>query len=695
MPLRPLTHRLPATCNIPLICIGLFALVILVFGQTLGFQFVNFDDDHLVSENAHILRGLTSGNLSWALVAGTGRCMADTDYWRPLSLISHMADMQLFGMHAGAHHCVNVTIHAINSVLLFLVLFSMTDMIWRSAMVAALFAIHPLHVESVAWVAERKDVLSGLFFVLTLAAYVRFVRIPFAWGNYFLILIFSALALMSKPMVVTIPVVLLVLDYWPLNSNLNSNVRRRPLYRLVLEKVPLFAMALCVAWLTAHSSGGINPELMDSISLPWRLGMALVSSVTYLNQMVWPFGLAVFYPHPGTSLPLLSVCLASVVLVVITLTVIWKHKHRYLAFGWLWYLVMLLPVAGIVQSGEQAHADRYTYLPLIGIFIMIVWALADWAGDFDNRKKLMAAATVIILGSFVLIARQQTSYWHDSITLMSHTVQCTGNNTHAHDNLGNAYLKNGNFNEALKEYQTSLKLRPGYAYAEYNLACALLKKGLLDEAITHYRKALEINPDFENAHNNLGEALRLKGEYVQALAHLHRALELKPDDAEAENNLANTLFQQGSLDLALPHYQRAVLINPSMPEAHNIIGSVTLMKGDQKTALSEFQIASMLKPENFNYSNNVAWLLATSPDKSLRNGDQALKIATQAVKLSRGNAALLRTLAAAYASTGRFADALQTAKSAMSLATFQGNRWLMENLQNEIALYESGKAIGE
>ena len=672
--------------RIPLLCLGLVLLVFAVFGQSIGHEFVNFDDNHLVSENPHLLRGVTWDNVRWALVAGTGGAMTDTDYWRPVSILSQMADVQFFGLHAGAHHAVNVLLQALNSVLLFLILRLLTGAFWRSAFIAALFAIHPLHVESVAWISERKDLLSALFFLLTLGAYVRYARHSFCWGNYLLVLLLSALAMASKPMVITLPFVLILLDSWPLHR-----LGKISWKRLLLEKIPLVAMALFVALITLHAPGGRNEGIMEQLPWSWRLGNAVVAYATYLWQMIWPFNLSAFYPHPGKDLSLWSLALSAFVLLVISALVLWQRRRGYLMVGWLWYLGMLLPVIGIVQSGEQAHADRYTYLPLIGIFLMIAWGLNDWVGDHPRKKILLGTASPLLLIPLSYLAYTQTSYWHDSISLMSHAVECTDNNTHAHDNLGDAHLKKGNVDQALKEYQISLNRRPGYAYAECNLGCALLSKGLHKEAILHFKKALSTNPDYAVAHHNLGEALREEGLLDEGIKHLTKALELDPRLPKAETQLGAALLQKGDPKGALLHYERALRMNPNSPESHNIVASILLQQGKDREALTEFQLAFNADPSNFTYANNVAWILATARDKSLRDGGEAVRLARKAVEESGAQPAALRTLAAAYAQSGMYPEALQTSDEAINGAISLGNPSLADLLRNEKAIYQGNR----
>lgn len=665
----PNSSRNPRTRNL-LLCLGLALLVLLTFGRTVRFGFVNFDDDALVSENPRITGGLSVEGIRWALTAGifptaptkTGGEPFETDYWRPVSLLSHMLDVQLFGLRPGWHHAVNVVIHAAAAILLFLALLAMTNMVWRSALVAALFAVHPLHVESVAWVAERKDVLSGLFFMLSLLAYARYVRRPerpFAWGDYLAVLLSAALAMMSKPMVVTLPCVLLLLDYWPLGRTDRVSGRR-----LLLEKLPILILAATVAWITTRGAGGLNSGIMNSLSLPWRMGNALVSCALYLKQTFWPSGLAVFYPHPGKTLPPSEILLAAMVLLPITGLVVWKRENRYLTVGWLWFLGMLVPVIGIIQSGAQAAADRYTYLPLIGVFIMIVWAAAEWAGGGRwnrGRRLLTGWIAAVVLTVLAAVAFRQTGFWRESILLMRHAIACTGENPHARTNLAKAYEQAGRTQEALREYAEVVRLQPDFTYSHYNLATALERAGQPEEALREMGVAITLNPNL-------------------------------PD---SEIVMGRILLQKKNPGEALPHFQKAARLDPRNAETHNLVGSVALMGGDSRQAIAEFEEAARLDSANGTYANNLAWILATSSDRSLRDGTRALALAERASRQLGEQPVILRTLAAARAASGDFRNAVNTATRAEQLALSSGNAALAESLRRDLSSYRQGKRPGD
>jgi len=547
--------------QVPVVCLVLAAITFAVFGQTLGHEFINYDDDVYVYENPVVARGLTLKGIIWAF---TG---VHANNWHPMTWLSHMLDCQLYGLHPGGHHLTNVLLHTATVIALFLVLRQMTGALWRSAFVAALFAIHPLRVESVAWVAERKDVLSGLFFMLTIGAYVRYARRPWSWGRYGLVLLLFALGLMCKPMLVTLPVVLLLLDYWPLRRVESAG-------RLVLEKLPLLALsaASCVATLLAQNEA---IQSTGSFSLPVRFVTALLACKIYLVQMVYPAGLAVFYPFPHKGLPVWQAALAGTLLAIISAAAFWhRRKQPWLLIGWAWYLVMLFPVVGVIQVGGQAHADRYTYLPQIGIFVAMTWLVAGWRVSRVALGGLMAG----ILALFMVCAWQQTAYWQNSETLWTWTLACTTDNDIAQNNLGLVLMQTGRLDAAIACFQQAFQIRPNFAEARNNLGYALLQMGKVDAAIACFQQALQIKPDFAEAHDNLGNALLRMGKVDEAIAHGQRGLQIKPDDAEACVNLGNALFRKGRVDDAIAQYQKALQIKPGLAMARKNLDAVLRQK---------------------------------------------------------------------------------------------------------------------
>jgi len=519
----PTTER-PSSWQVPVICLGLAAMTFAVFGQTLTHEFIDYDDNAYVYDNPVVSQGLTLKGILWAF-------SFHADNWHPLTWLSHILDCQWYGLHPGGHHLTNVLLHAATVIVLFLILRRMTGALWRSAFVAAVFAIHPLRVESVAWVAERKDVLSGLFFMLTLGAYVRYASRPWSAARYGLVALLFALGLMCKPMLVTLPLVLLLLDYWPLQ-------RAEPAWKLVKEKLPLLALSAvaCVVTLLAQTK---TVQSIQAISLPHRLGNALVSCMVYLGQMVYPAGLAVFYPYPRNGLPTWEVALAGVLLAGISAAA-WRQRGRqpWLWMGWLWYLVMLLPVVGIIQAAGQAHADRYTYLPQIGIYVAITWLAAEWSARWRVGLVVLGSLIAAVLVALMVCAWQQTACWKNSETLWTHALSCTADNDVAHVNLGFTLEQKGKVSQAMAQYQEALAIRPGYAKVHNDLGVILAKNGRVDEAIAHYQIALQINPGYAEARFNLGIALARQGKADESLACLQRAAQLEPANPVMQNSLA-------------------------------------------------------------------------------------------------------------------------------------------------------------
>jgi len=518
--------------------------------------FVNYDDDVYVTDNVNIRKGLTKESFVWAFTA------TYAGNWHPLTWISHILDYQFFGTNPLGHHLTSVLLHIANTLLLFYILRRMTGATWRSAFVAAVFALHPLHVESAAWVAERKDVLAGLFWLLTMLAYVRYAEGP-SVIRYLISVIVFAFGLMAKPMLVTLPFVLLLLDYWPLNRFLNSKFS---ILNLVLEKVPFLALSVISSIVTfiAQSAGGSVTET-QILPLGARMSNALVSYIGYTGKMIYPAGLAVLYPHPQGGLPAWQVISAAILLVLITMLVILARQRRYLAVGWLWYLVTLVPVIGLVQVGVQAMADRYTYLPSIGISIMVAW----FAGDILQRQRIgrIISGTVSLLAISVLLVctNIQVRYWHDSVTLFERALAVTKNNYRMHHSLAFEMISQGRLDDGISHYRTALQITPGNAEIHYNLANALRRQGKISEAIEEYRLAAQYKSDYADAHNNLGYALLSQGNFDEAMQHFGQALRLRPDWPYAMTGLAQALAtypnpDMRDVELAVEFAERAVAL---------------------------------------------------------------------------------------------------------------------------------------
>ena len=536
------------------ICLAMAIVTAAIFWQVSTFNFINLDDGLYVYENPNIQDGITSQAVEWAFTTGYAA------NWHPLTWLSHMLDWRLFGSNAGGHHLINLIFHIANTLLLFIVLKQMTQMLWPSAFAAALFALHPLHVESVAWVSERKDVLSTFFWLLTMWAYVRFVnrrRI----ADYLLMFIFFSLGLMTKPMLVTLPFVLLLLDYWPLNR-IKS---KRTLLPLFIEKIPLFVMVIAssiVTYLCQIKGGAVTVFVILPLKL--RVLNAFVSYLEYIEKMIWPVRLAYFYPHPGPNISVLYAFVSAVLLLAVTVFILrFAKKHRYLVTGWFWYLGTLIPVIGLIQVGTQAMADRYSYITLTGLFIIIAWGLPELLG---RRKVALAAFSVLLLFVLTVCTYTQLQCWKDSLSLFQHALKVTENNYKAHLCIADVLLKEGRVNEAIYHNIEAVRIRPDFIETHNDLGNNLYKMGRVDEAIDSYKRALEINPADAEVNANIGIALATKGDYAQAAKHYRIAVKTMNTPA-VHNNLGYTLAKMGKLDEAIEQFRLALQIKPDYKPA--------------------------------------------------------------------------------------------------------------------------------
>ncbi len=585
------------------VCALLVTLVFVVFGQTLRFDFVNYDDDRYVYGNSHVTNGLTPVAVAQAF------SRRDEGLWTPVVAISHMLDCQLYGLNAGGHHLTNILLHLASAILLFLVLRQMTGSLWRSAFVAAVFAIHPLRVESVAWVSERKDVLSGLFFMLTLGAYAHYARRPNSAGRYPAVLLPFCLGLMCKPMLVTAPFVLLLLDYWPLNrlirTSLDPESSRKTVavnWRALGEKIPLLALSCGICMVTLLGPKEPVDGTIEPIPFITRIAEAPVWFVQYLGEMIWPAGLAVVYTHHEASLPWWPAALAllgSLSIVIFRL----RRTCPYLWMGWLWNLGMLLPVSGIVQISRHARADHYNYLPQIGIYIGLTWAAAEWSQGGRYRRAVLAVVAAVVLSLLMAVAYRQASWWRNGVTVWTHTIQCTTDNFVAHCALGYALYLEGRTGEAIFQYRESLRINPAYPLTYYNLGVALAAQGKTEEAIAQYRESLRINSASPLTHYNLGVALAAQGKTEEAIAQFHEALRINPGYTDAHNNLGNALARQGKTEEAIAQFHEALRIDPAFIGALNNLGIALARQGKTNEAIAQFHEALRIDsayPETLN-----------------------------------------------------------------------------------------------
>jgi protein O-mannosyl-transferase len=787
-----------------IIYFALGIITLALYWQVTSFEFTNYDDPDYVLQNPYVQSGLTRQGILWAFKSSYA-CN-----WHPLTWISHMLDCQLFGLNPGLHHLTSLFFHIANSLLLFGLLRRMTGDLWKSACVAALFAWHPLHVESVAWIAERKDVLSTFFFLLSLGAYDSYVKKP-SFKRYLALVLFFAFGLMSKPMLVTLPCVLLLLDFWPLQriswkgqpARTDAGQQLHSPGKLVLEKLPLFILAGIVSYLNMLAQKAGNTVISLDVLPPLdRLSDALVSYARYLGKTFWPSDLAVLYPFHD-SWGLWQVAGAATVLLIITGFILANsQRHQYLAVGWLWFIGTMVPVIGLVQVGLQSMADRYTYIPLIGIFIILVWGLSEWLRNRSGLRTASLFLASIILAVCVSSSWFQLQHWRNSVTLFGHAVSVTRNNIRAsynlaqaldakgrkeeaiaqylrtlqlkpnrlearfnsqidahynlgiilagkeqfeaarqhfqaalngrpehlaaRNNLGNVLMSEGHLDEAVEQFQAVLKSAPQHPMALHNLALALGEKGDYPAAIASFRELIQLHPEDAIAHYDFGVALAATSEFAASIEQYEESLQLQPRLVNAQVGWADVLIQQGRPEEAAVHYnaalslqpdlvwrlneltpslidhgrfrraeallQSALRINPLYSTTHLNLGMLSLRQNKTREAVAYLRKAIELNASDSKAMGELAWVLATCQEATVRNGAEALRLAERAcamveVKDSR----LLSILDVAYAETGRFPDAIKTAQKAAELAEASGQSESLAAINKRLALYREGR----
>jgi tetratricopeptide (TPR) repeat protein len=626
-----------------IICTLLVLAVIVVYGQSIKYDFITTDDYLYVTNNPHVKAGLTCESVRWAFTS------MEVSNWHPLTWISLMIDYRLSGMNPSSYHATNIVLHALNAVLLLLVLRRLTGSLYRSAFVAALFALHPIHVESVAWISERKDVLSTMFWFLGIWAYLLYLRKPSA-GRYGAVMGAFVMGLMAKPMLVSFPITLLLLDIWPLRRLAVGSQRSRPPLRLFLEKVPLFALSIVSCFLTfwAQKAGGAVAQLND-VPFNFRMMNAVVSYVIYLGKMIWPLNLAIFYPHPMNTLEGWKIVACLIALAGMTYYSILTHaKRAYVTFGWLWYVITLAPVIGIVQIGSQGLADRYTYVPFIGIFVIIAWGAPDLVGRFwgaepeARRRSTMVLRTVAVMALLALasLAYGQVRFWKDDITTWTHAVEVApgvafseynlGRSLHmqhrddeamihyrqavridpnrfdAYNNLGIIFMDRGAYDEAESALESALRAKPDFAKAYYNMGLLLCRMKRFSESFHYYTEAIRLDPEdkeirtkLASSHCDYGIALAGQGNVDEAIRQFKIALDIAPQSASAvaHYNLGVTYAGLKKFDLAKTEYEKAILADPNSAESHNNLGILLGQLGDVEDAIAHFKDALRIKPD--------------------------------------------------------------------------------------------------
>jgi protein O-mannosyl-transferase len=592
------------------VCLCLTAITWAVFAPTLHAEFINYDDQTYVYQEQKVTSGLSTQGLIWAFTH------FHSENWHPLTTISHMVDCQIYGINPGGHHFTNVLLHTLAVVLLFLVLRQMTGAMWRSAFVAAVFAIHPLRVESVAWVSERKDVLSAVFFMLILSTYTRYVRRP-SLNLYLLVVLLFAFGLMSKPMLVTAPFVLLLLDYWPLRRIVDLAAFRKS----ALEKIPLLALALASCFVTLFAQKETVSSL-EKLPLLWRLNNACATYLVYIWQMIWPVRLLPFYFHPGSHLPAWRIAISIALLLSVTaLTFAARRRWPYLLTGWLWYLGMLVPVIGLVQVSIQARADRYTYLPQIGLYLIVAWGAVDLLSRSRHRRLILAAGAAIVLGALLPIARAQVSYWRNSESLWTHALALNPRDGLAEFSLGDCFLTRDRVAEAIPHLEKAISILPKYAPAHFQLALALGLEGKVEAAIDQYRKVLSLGSDTLAVRYNLANALRQQGDVHEAIAQYQAALKIRPDYADADINLANALLENGQMAEAITYYENALKLQPEKAITHYNLAVAFHRQGRLAEAIAHYREALAIDPgyPDVHYNLGQALLQNGEADEARRH----------------------------------------------------------------------------
>ncbi len=723
------------------LCALLVAAVFAIYGQTLWHGFISYDDGDYVTKNTHVNGGLTLESIRWAITEHNA-CN-----WHPLTWLTHMLDCQLYGLEPGGHHATNVILHAAAAVFLLLALRRLTGRIWPSALAAALFALHPLRVESVAWISERKDVLSGLMFMLTLLAYARYIGKP-GWPRYLCLMAVFALGLSSKPMLVTTPMVLLLLDYWPLNR-LRSVVDLRARF---LEKLPLLAMSAASSLLTMAIQAPAM-AIFNELGTPWRVANAVVACAAYLGKMIHPVDLAIFYPHPYDQLAWWRVVVAALVLCGITAAAaaMWR-RHPYLIVGWLWNLGMLVPVIGLVQVGLQSMADRYTYLPQIGIYIAIAWGAAAMTARWPQTRAPVAAGAVAALILLAVMACLQTERWRSNEALWRHTLASTRDNSLAHRELGSALGKLGRREEALAEFGKAMEYVPNSADAQQNMASTLNDLGRYDQALDllreilaklelmwektrerprstvesmeladnligclnrignnrfsvgryaeaadAYRQALGYDPRHGYSISMLAESLAMSGiqltrdkNFAEAAGYFESAMKTDPSNAKARHNFCLAVIAAGEPDRAIPHLEPMSAADKAA--FWQAIGTAHKQAGNHGGAISAFRETGKWAPEALQPRCELALLLSSAADSALRDGKEALAIAENlAAETSGKEAYVLMVLAVALAENDRFDDALKSLDQAESLAKANNQNALLGPINGLRNIFSRGE----
>jgi Tfp pilus assembly protein PilF len=678
------------------VCFVLALITLAAYASVARNGFINIDDTVYVTDNLHVQQGLSWSAIQWAFSSHYY-----AGYWHPLTWLSHMLDCQLYGLNPAGHHLTSLAFHIANTLLLFLLLQKMTGKLWPSAFVALLFAIHPMRVESVAWVSERKDVLSAFFFLLTLLAYARYVELtkiqsPQSGRVYGLTLLLFALGLMAKPMLVTLPCVLCLLDYWPL-GRLRLPFGSQPaavLRRLVVEKVPFLVLSAigCMVTILAQSQWHAVVPLKD-FPVEARLAHVPVAYVWYVFELFWPANLSVYY-RPQLD-PSEQVMGALALMAGGTWLVLWLRRNQpYLLVGWLWFLVMLLPVSGLIQAGNQPYANRFSYLPYIGLFIMLAWGLPALLTKWRYYKTFLLAGALLLAAACFNLTVAQVRLWKNSQTLLERAIALDENNYLAWHILGLEFTNQGNLDKAADCFRRATSIAPMFHQAWKSLGRVLCAKKEFDAAQSAYQMALLYAPNKTGIYNNLGDLFLATGQLEEAITNFQSALELEPDQPEICKKLGHAFTQNHEPDQAVIQFQNALRLQPDDAEAELGLAMILGSTGRNSEAINHYHKAINLDTNSLIALNNLSWLLATASDAGLRNGNEAVRLTEHACQLTQYKEAfLIGTLAAAYAESGRFNDAIATAQKARAAALAQGQKEIADANEQLLELYKSGRAF--
>jgi tetratricopeptide (TPR) repeat protein len=678
-----------------LICLALTVATVIAYEPVRHNDFVDYDDHAYITENPNITSGLTLKSLKQAFIS------PHSDMWHPLTTLSHMLDCQLFGLNPFWHHLVSMVLHIVNSLLLLWILNSLTGSIWASAFVAAVFALHPLQVESVAWAAERKTVLSGLFWFLTIAVYTWYTKKP-GIRRYILLFGIYGLCIMTKPVVVTLPLVLVLLDYWPLARIRNKNEKLKEktlnskfsILNSIYEKIPLLALSaiLCVVTVTVQKSGGTVAELGE-LSLDYRIANAFVSYMKYIGKFIWPSEMAVAYPYlyVDFSNGIVITCILLFCLMT-TLVIYIGRRRKYVMTGWLWFVGTLVPMIGLIQSGVQAMADRYMYLSVPGILIIAAFGVKD---IISNRPQIRTATSVLAITtilSLLMFTRVQAGYWLNSLTLFEHALNVTKNNFVAEANYAQTLQSGGRLKEAELHYRNAARIYPTNSDARHDLGVVLLQLGKLDDAAACFNEIIKQGQGSANVYYDLATVLRYQGKYDEAISSLNKTLKLDPNYAETRKRIGMLLTLKGRIDEAIPYFNEALRTESKTGKVkiYYDIGRAYEQNGRYKEAIRFWNTALELEPNNIPILNRAAWLLATTDATSIEDVNKAIELSERACELTGyKNPSIMDTLAASYAAGGKFDEAITTANKAAEAAKAAGYNNLADEIQKRIKLYKA------